>query len=282
MMESLGRCGRNLETLILNNFCSNITSEQSSNNIGKAIGMMIESNPMIQSISMQGASKGLISAFQTDGSLRIVMTVVGCLKNNSSIKEFDVSNNKLGDPLASSLADLLRSNQSLLHLNCDSNRITLSGWQSIAYALRSNNSLQMLDYPLQDVQRCLSQFANSLKKQKLLVDLMFEIDSLCRRNESNAGGRHPRLVSSPPSPPPSCAIDLDSLFVADPNAVPVAASSSSSSSSLASPYGAPPPVPSRSYDASSSSSSSLSSYDPSAASSYQDQSWDYSGGYDAE
>lgn len=282
VIESLARCARHLDTLVLNNFCANIAVEQSSINIGNAIAQMIDTNASIQTLRMVGVSKSLMAAFTTDGSKAIVMTVVQRLKTNSSLKELDISNNRLGDPLASSLGDLLRVNRSLLRLNCDSNRITLSGWQSVAYALRANNTLQLVDYPLQDVQRCFSQFTNSLKKQKLLVDLMFEIDSLCRRNEANSGGRHPRLVQAPPSPPPTCAIDLDTLFIPEAPqssspvySAPVSTPSydqssydqSSSSSSSETPYGAPPPVPSRQVP---------------DAPSYEDQGWDYNGGYDAQ
>eukprot|EP01096_Ripella_sp_DP13-Kostka_P007306 TRINITY_DN265_c1_g1_i1.p1 TRINITY_DN265_c1_g1~~TRINITY_DN265_c1_g1_i1.p1 ORF type:complete len:1011 (+),score=465.83 TRINITY_DN265_c1_g1_i1:119-3151(+) len=282
VIESLARCAMHLDTLVLNNFCANIASEQSSINIGNSIAQMIDTNASIQTLRMVGVSKSLMAAFTTDGSKTIVMTVVQKLKTNSSLKELDISNNRLGDPLASSLGDLLRVNRSLLRLNCDSNRITLSGWQSVAYALRANNTVQLVDYPLQDVQRCFSQFTNSLKKQKLLVDLMFEIDSLCRRNEANSGGRHPRLVQAPPSPPPSCAIDLDTLFIPEapqsstvysapsastPSYDQSSSSSYDQSSSSVSPYGAPPPVPSRQVP---------------DTPSYEDQGWDYNGGYDAQ
>lgn len=195
---------------------------------------------------MEGMTKSLIAAFQTDGSRFIVLTVLHAIKRNQSLLELNVNNNRLGDLAASAIAELLRVNKSLVKLECDSNRITLSGWQSIEYSLRRNGTLQRLEYPTQDVQRCLGQFSNNVRKQNRLMELMNQLLQTCRRNES-LNGQNARLAPKPCSPPPQYAIDLEGIVGVGEYTPPPQPTAEEINYNYATDYDQPPAASSSSY-----------------------------------
>jgi Ran GTPase-activating protein (RanGAP) involved in mRNA processing and transport len=68
-----------------------------------------------------------------------VVPLLDRLSSKSPLEEFDISNNKIGDPGAVALSEMLRDNTALKVLKCDNNAITLTGTYQLTNKLLNIN-----------------------------------------------------------------------------------------------------------------------------------------------
>lgn len=63
------------------------------------------------------------------------------LRNNRTVRELELVNNRLGDPEVAKIADMLKANQTIRSLNLSRNPITIQGVKHLSDMLARNNSL---------------------------------------------------------------------------------------------------------------------------------------------
>ncbi|EGC31125.1 hypothetical protein DICPUDRAFT_99316 [Dictyostelium purpureum] len=104
------------------------------------LAYLINTFPTIRTINISGGRYPLAKS---------LTPLLEALVNNKSLKELDISDNGLGDTMASIIGEMLRSNATIMYLNLDNNQFGLSGWASIAQPLLYdiNRTLNHLIFP---------------------------------------------------------------------------------------------------------------------------------------
>jgi len=112
------------------------------------------------------------------------------MQRNETLRIFNIQGNRLGDKIATALAEILRCNTTLLYLNADDNRLSLAGFLALEYALQRNRTLQKFEYPSGDLQRILRAGTMTPEKQNKLFSVLSNIQLAVNFNQQ-ANGVHP-------------------------------------------------------------------------------------------
>ena len=147
----------------------------------KLFAEAISSIPTLKLLSLSG---GVSSQF--------LIPFIEGLKENTTLFELNVSNNKLADQGAVAIASLLRENRHLLSFNCENNKITLSGYQAIFTSFMVNKTLCYFEFPWSDFQFNFSNLPNG--KKSILPRLLIKMQNHCYSNQQN--GVHPRFTEN--------------------------------------------------------------------------------------
>ncbi|KAK5580463.1 hypothetical protein RB653_000481 [Dictyostelium firmibasis] len=104
------------------------------------LASLINTFPTIRTLNISGGKYPLSKS---------LTPLLESLVKNNSLKELDISDNGLGDSMASIIGEMLRENTSLIYINLDNNQFGLSGWTAIAQPLLFdiNRTLNHLIFP---------------------------------------------------------------------------------------------------------------------------------------
>ncbi|KAN0041978.1 hypothetical protein ACTFIV_004534 [Dictyostelium citrinum] len=139
---------------------------------------LINTFPTIRTLNISGGKYPLSKS---------LTPLLESLVKNSSLKELDISDNGLGDSMASIIGEMLRENTSLIYLNLDNNQFGLSGWTAIAQPLLFdiNRTLNHLIFPktlasaytstlIQNFASTLQSFGALSKEKRNQIILLFQ------------------------------------------------------------------------------------------------------------
>jgi len=201
-LQSVQNC--TLQRLVLNDakLDSILLSQRTAQLVADGMGKMLDHCSSIRSLS-------LVRGY----SVNILLLLFKSLEKNQSLVDLDVSENKLGDSGASSLAELIRQNNSLASIVCDGNNFTLQGFYSLGLAAKQSSTLQRFDIPWNDLtQNMASNKGNCSLPGSLLMKLYLQLHAnrinsvYCEFIEQSE--RNPiAMVPVPPSIVPQPMVD---------------------------------------------------------------------------
>lgn len=166
-----------VERLILNevNLDSILTSSHTTKSVSLAISNLLNNKISLKSVSL---SSGY--------SINILMDLFETLQNNKNLLELDISNNKLGDSGASSIAKLIRNNDHLVSLYCDGNNFTLPGFYAIALTVKQSKFLENFEIPWNDLTQSIAISAKNSSTFTLPKNIFMQIELNLHKNREKS------------------------------------------------------------------------------------------------
>jgi len=107
---------------------------------------------------------------------------------HARLQELDISGNKLGDILASTLCDALRDNTHLKYLFWDKNMISIGGWQALLNIIQTNNhTLSQCPTPHYDLDRAVKDAKNKEQFKERAKQVLDNLKEALKKNTNGQG-----------------------------------------------------------------------------------------------
>lgn len=162
VLKTLSAC----QSLTKLSFGRNVHGSKEGHKVATILGEFINNAPQVISLSLVGDSR---KRFKDSLSAFFIALI-----NNTTLKELDIQDNKMGDVGMFTLAKALQINKSLISLHIDKNEIGLNGFLVLQDVLtKYNQTLQYMPFPHFDVEKAKINLENPYKKQQLTEIMLF-------------------------------------------------------------------------------------------------------------
>jgi len=107
---------------------------------------------------------------------------------HARLQELDISGNKIGDILASTLCDALRDNSHLKYLFWDRNLISIGGWQALLNIVQTNNhTLSQCPTPHFDLEKAVKDAKNKEQFKERAKQVLDNLKDALKKNTNGQG-----------------------------------------------------------------------------------------------
>jgi len=204
VLQALNHSAPVLEILILD---KSLKEPLLSPRIGVSLAALVTGKSSLKSLSVAGG--------YSEKTILPLVKILALNNNDTSLAELNISNNGIGDVLASILAAFLRLNKTLVNLKFDGNRISFTGWQSIASSFTYNTTLLLWQFPWKDYETSLSSLPASKQTKLRSMLLGIEIAVANNREKTKNPGLltrfNPLVLQAPTSVIPLAAVPKELL-----------------------------------------------------------------------
>eukprot|EP01105_Mastigella_eilhardi_P022942 TRINITY_DN5729_c0_g1_i1.p1 TRINITY_DN5729_c0_g1~~TRINITY_DN5729_c0_g1_i1.p1 ORF type:complete len:952 (-),score=237.23 TRINITY_DN5729_c0_g1_i1:87-2861(-) len=172
LFRSLKNPKQTLQVLRLANAAPKVAPEGEKEVLSTLLALLDETPSLVCLSLANGWPSDLVNSF------------LEALATNITLREIDVSYNRLGERGGRCVGQCVRWNKTLLLLIVDSARMSPSAWHNVACDIRCNTTLQWLPFPWNDYDRCIA--AHSPATVVHLREHLTAIQDVCTRNRELA------------------------------------------------------------------------------------------------